>query len=245
MLRLMPRVLLGTEDELPSLLQDARVRWKRQPAGGTILIDLSPSAEERLMGLRRTWRTSLRRAQERGLEVVELDPVAGADVLMGIYDDMLARKQFVDQSEIELLPRLQAALPAPYKLKILACLEDSEVCAIYACSVMGDTGIALFGTTTKRGLSNGASYVLNWWILTWLKENGLKWYDFGGAGEARVNVFKQGLAGKNRIAKQFVGKFDVSTSPTTMLAFALADNARRASTQIRNRLKTLKRRSVL
>ena len=75
LLRLMPRVLLGGEHDLPALLRNIRVRWKRKPAGGTFLIDLSPTAEEQLMGLRPTWRARLRWAQKRGLEIVELDPV--------------------------------------------------------------------------------------------------------------------------------------------------------------------------
>ncbi len=241
LLRLMPRVLVGGKHDLPDLLRNVRVRWKHQSAGGTFLIDLSPTAEEQLMGLRRTWRASLRQARKRGLEVVELDPVAGVDTFMRLYNEMLARKQFVDRSEIELMPRLQAALPQPYKLKILACLEDGKVCATYACSMMGDTGIALFGVTTKRGRSNGASYVLNWWILTRLKENGLKWYDLGGAGDPGVNVYKRGLAGQYGSAEQFVGKFDVSNSPAALMGFALADNVRQVGTRINKRIKALKR----
>lgn len=240
LLRLMPRVLEGGEEDLPDLLQDIRVRWKRQPAGGTFLIDLSPNAEEQLMGLRPKWRAALRKAQKRGLEVVELDPVAGVDTFMRLYNEMLARKQFVDQSDIELLPRLQAALPEPHKLKILACLEDGEVCAMNVFSVMGDIGISLFGVAGERGRGNGASYIVNWWILNWLKENGLKWYDLGGAGDPKVNEYKRGLAGKYGRAEQFVGKFDVSGNPATLLAFTLADRARQIGARIKERVKSVR-----
>ncbi len=237
LLRLMPRVLVGGEHDLPALLQNVPMKWRRQPAGSTFLIDLSPTPEEQLMGLKPRWRASLRKAQKRGLEVVELDPVGGIDTFMGLYNEMLARKKFVDRSEIELLPRLLAAMPQPYKPKILACLEDGKVSAMKVFSMMGDTGISLFGASAERGRVNGASYIANWRILSTLKENGFRWYDLGGAGDPRVNEYKRGLAGKYGRAEQFVGKFDVSRSSATLLAFTLADNVR----QIGPRIKTLKR----
>lgn len=241
LLRLKPRVLVGGEDDLPALMQDVRVRWRRQPAGGTFLIDLSPTAEQQFMGLTPNWRAKLRKARKRGLEVVELDPVAGVDTFMRLYKEMLARKKFVDLSNIELMPRLQAALPEPHKLKLLACLDGGEVCAMKVCSMMGDTGIYLFGATAERGRSNGASYALDWWILTWMKENGFPWYDLGGAGDLNVNQYKRGLSGKYGRAEQFVGSFDVAENPATLLAFTLAVNARQVGVQFGKRLESLKR----
>ncbi len=240
-LRFMPRVLAGGEYDLPALLREVEIPWRHRASGGTFLIDLSPTAEEQMAGLRKSWRAVLTKARKRGLKVVELGAEAGVDALLNLYNEMLARKKFTDQSEIALLPELQAKLPGAFKFKIAACLDDDRISALNVYSIIGDTGISLYGATDQRGRENGSSYLLDWWVLNRLKEKGMKWYDLGGAGDPKVNVYKRGLAGKHGGAEPFAGKFDISTRRATLRAFALADSARQAGSQIRNRLKALKR----
>jgi len=82
---------------------------------------------------------------------------------------------------------------------------------------------------------------MDWWILTWLRDNGYLWYDLGGAGDPNVNQYKRGLAGKNGSAEQFVGKFYVTVNSTTLLAFTLADKVWQVGAQINKRIKASKR----
>jgi FemAB family len=63
---------------------------------------------------------------------------------------------------------------------------------------MGDSAIYLLGATSDDGLNAKGAYLLQWTMIQWLKENGIKWYDLGGIdpeGNPGVYSFKRGLSG--------------------------------------------------
>jgi hypothetical protein len=65
---------------------------------------------------------------------------------------------------------------------------------------MGDSAIYLLGATSDSGLKAKGSYLLQWSVIRWLKENGVKWYDLGGIDPERnpgVYSFKRGLSGSD------------------------------------------------
>ena len=47
-------------------------------------------------------------------------------------------------------------------------------------SAMGDSAIYLLGATSDDGLNSKGAYLLQWTLIQWLKENGIRWYDLGG-----------------------------------------------------------------
>ena len=54
------------------------------------------------------------------------------------------------------------------------------------------------GATSDDGLNAKGAYLLQWTLIQWLKENGIKWYDLGGIdpeGNPGVYSFKRGLSG--------------------------------------------------
>jgi hypothetical protein len=65
-------------------------------------------------------------------------------------------------------------------------------------SAMGDSAIYLLGATSDAGLNTKGAYLLQWTMIRWLKENGVRWYDLGGIdpeGNPGVFSFKRGLSG--------------------------------------------------
>ena len=63
---------------------------------------------------------------------------------------------------------------------------------------MGDSAIYLLGATSDDGLNAKGSYLLQWTLIQWLKENGVRWYDLGGIdpeGNPGVYYFKRGFSG--------------------------------------------------
>jgi hypothetical protein len=85
---------------------------------------------------------------------------------------------------------------------------------------MGDCGIYLFGGTSDEGMKQKGSYLLQWRMIQWLKENGVRFYNLGGINPITnpgVYHFKQGMNGldslyleprvacSNPLSKMFVG----------------------------------------
>jgi len=65
-------------------------------------------------------------------------------------------------------------------------------------TAIGDTGIYLLGATSDAGLNAKGAYLLQWNMIQWLKENGIRWYDLGGIDpDANPGVFhfKKGFSG--------------------------------------------------
>jgi hypothetical protein len=65
-------------------------------------------------------------------------------------------------------------------------------------SALGDSAIYLLGATSDDGLTAKGAYLLQWTLIRWLKENGVRWYDLGGIdpeGNPGVYTFKKGLSG--------------------------------------------------
>jgi glycosyltransferase involved in cell wall biosynthesis len=67
-------------------------------------------------------------------------------------------------------------------------------------SAMGDSAIYLLGATSDDGLNSRGAYLLQWTLIKWLKEHGVRWYDLGGIDPERnpgVYHFKRGLSGND------------------------------------------------
>jgi len=96
---------------------------------------------------------------------------------------------------------------------VLAFHEGQPVSAILVVGFgQGVWGICTGNSASSRGL--GASYLLNWEVITWAIHNGYKFYDMGGiAPEADehhplggLKIFKSHLGGS---AVEFVGEYDL------------------------------------
>ncbi len=225
LLRVMPRELAGSVSQLSDLLADEG--FKRQSdSGGTWLIDLSRPVDAIHANLKRKWRACLTQAESRNIEITEADRSKGLNLFFGLYEEMRKRKAFHDVSDIGHFRQIQADLPDPLKLRIFNACYRGEPVATTALSTFGSTGVAVFGATSPKGLRVGASYALDWWIVRWLKQQGHRSYDLGGAGDPNVNIYKSGLAGGNIQPVNFIGKFDYCTSPASLLAVRAGDACR-------------------
>jgi lipid II:glycine glycyltransferase (peptidoglycan interpeptide bridge formation enzyme) len=90
-------------------------------------------------------------------------------------------------------------------------------------SAIGDRGIYLLGATNDQGMKNKGSYLLQWRMIEWLKENGCHWYDLGGIdpdGNPGVYHFKSGLSGKD---VYHVGQFDYAENRVSSMVVKLGE----------------------
>jgi lipid II:glycine glycyltransferase (peptidoglycan interpeptide bridge formation enzyme) len=83
-------------------------------------------------------------------------------------------------------------------MRILICQDKGAPVAGLVTSAMGDSAIYLLGATDDEGLKSQGAYFLQWTMIKWLKERGVRWYDLGGIDPERnpgVYSFKRGFSG--------------------------------------------------
>ncbi len=231
LLRIAINIREGKQPEAANVLLEAGFRHTdRLRPYRTFDIDLDPTVEDLRKGLHRRWRNHLNKAEKAEL-VIE----AGTDSNLfsqfhQIYDDLQARKGFAEHVSVDDFSKIQERLPESQKMRVLIARHDGDACSGIVLATVGDTGVYLLGATNESGMKMGSSYVLQWQALQWLKENGFRYYDLGGANpdaNASVYHFKKGLAGKNPENATALGVWEASAAPLSPAIVKLGEALRK------------------
>jgi lipid II:glycine glycyltransferase (peptidoglycan interpeptide bridge formation enzyme) len=164
----------------------------------TFVLDLAPAVEELRKKLDAKWRNHLKRAEKNGLNVVAGTGSSQYRIFCQIYNQMRTRKTFETTVDVEEFGRIQEDLPESHRMRILICQDQGAPVAGLVTSAMGDSAIYLLGATNDEGLKSQGAYLLQWTMIRWLKERGIRWYDLGGIDPERnpgVYSFKRGFSG--------------------------------------------------
>ena len=164
----------------------------------TSILDLSPSLEDLRRGFDRKWRNQLTRSAKNNLNVITGCDIDKFRKFCSIYRQMRKRKAFKTNVDITDFCKTQKDLDPSQRMRVFLCEENRVPVAGLVASIMGGCAIYMFGATTEAGLRLKASYLLQWELIRWLKENGVRWYDLGGIdpeGNPGVYHFKKGLSG--------------------------------------------------
>lgn len=200
-LRILPNVFANTP--CATNFQSAFGRFKvetpqKNDHYRTFLVDLSPSIEELRKRLDKKWRNQLSAAEKKSLQIR-----GGYDedlyrTFCNIYYQMRNRKGFETTVDVEEFGRIQQNLPESHRMQVLICEDNGVPVAGLVASAMGDSAIYLLGATSDDGLKSKGAYLLQWAMIKWLKERGIRWYDLGGIDPERnpgVYHFKKGFSG--------------------------------------------------
>jgi lipid II:glycine glycyltransferase (peptidoglycan interpeptide bridge formation enzyme) len=202
-LRILPNAVKGTPRAAMFASAFARFRSERFGPGDsyrTFILDLDPPLEELRRRLDQKWRNQLNRAEKNGLRIIEGSSLAEFDTMITLFNEMWVRKRFAQTSDINEFRHIQESLPDNQKLRVFICEQAGTPVAGLLATAMGDSGIYLFGGTSDRGMQSKGSYLLQWRVIQWLKESGIRYYNLGGINpETNPGVyhFKQGLSGKD------------------------------------------------
>lgn len=201
LLRILPQGFQGTARA--AAFADAFREFRIEPFGPgdsyrTMLLDLAPPLEVVRKKFDGKWRNQLNRAEKNEFTVIEGSSEAEFSTMISLFNEMWQRKQFAISSDINEFRRIQEALPASQKLRVFICLKDGVPMSGLLGALLGDTGIYLFGGTSDEGMKHKGSYLLQWRMIQWLKENGARYYNLGGINPVTnpgVYHFKQGMSG--------------------------------------------------
>jgi len=183
LLRVIPHAYTGDaeEAEVSNCLKDLSFRTAETvPAYTTVRVDLRPTLEELRARLHRKWRNHLNSAERGGLSIVERTDNDSFDTFVQLYGELLARKRFNSNVDVEQFRLIQRALPEDLKMRVLLCYKGAEPLSAVVLSAIGGTGIYLLGATGAQGMKDRGAYLLQWQALEWLRSRHCNYYDLGG-----------------------------------------------------------------
>jgi lipid II:glycine glycyltransferase (peptidoglycan interpeptide bridge formation enzyme) len=201
LVRILPNAFAGSTRA--AVIQSAFSRFASETIGSneayrTFLMNLTPPLEQLRSSLDKKWRNQLVRSEKNELTMIAGQGIAEYRLFRGIYDQMYQRKAFHTTVDTEEFERIQEALSESQRMQILICYDKGVPAAGLVASAMGDSAIYLLGATGDAGLDAKGAYLLQWTLIGWLKERGIKSYDLGGIdpeGNPGVYHFKKGLSG--------------------------------------------------
>jgi lipid II:glycine glycyltransferase (peptidoglycan interpeptide bridge formation enzyme) len=201
LLQIVPNAFAGSSRA--ALFQSCFSRFTEEPRTSanlyrTFVLDLAPTIEELRKNLDAKWRNKLTQSEKKGLKVVAGNGTEEYRTFCQMYDQMRKRKTFETTVDVEEFGRLQEDLPKTHRMRVLICEQAGVPVAGLVASALGDSAIYLLGATSDDGLTAKGAYLLQWTLIRWLKENGIRWYDLGGIdpeGNPGVYTFKKGLSG--------------------------------------------------
>ena len=200
-MRVLPNAMQGTPRAAAfesAFRQFQRETFKPGESYRTFVLDLEPPLEQLRKQLEQKWRYHLKRAEKNNLRIAE--DIANFDGVIRLFDEMWKRKQFVLASDIREFQRMQEILPPHQKMVVMICEQDGVPVSGLIGVGMGDSGIYLFGATGDQGMEAKGSYLLQWRMVQWLKERGIRYYNINGINP-QTNPggyqFKKGLSGQD------------------------------------------------
>jgi lipid II:glycine glycyltransferase (peptidoglycan interpeptide bridge formation enzyme) len=202
-LRILPNAFAGSSRA--AIMQSAFRGFTSEPRHvdntyRTFVLDLAAEAAELRKRLDKKWRNLLASAEKKDLKVMAGNGVEEYRIFRDIYNQMRARKTFETTVDSEEFERIQQKLTESQRMRILICEDGGRPVAGLVASVMGNSAIYLLGATSDDGLKSRGSYLLQWTLIQWLKENGFRWYDLGGIDPEHnpgVYHFKKGMSGSD------------------------------------------------
>jgi hypothetical protein len=228
LLRIKPWETAGEQQQLTAIrLSAGFVKQKHLRPYDTFVLDLDRSVDDIHAGLSQSWRRDLKRARKKNFTTRWSRELADFDVFLEIYRDMHARNSFSDLTDIHLLREMIAGLPEALRPVVMLCEDSDAVVSGVVFSIIGNRALALFGASTQSGLSQGASYVVNWAVVKWLKDDGrCRWYDLvGGLSKPGIRHFKAGLA-KGCGEELHMSDYDTGGSTVTKLVVRTCEKLR-------------------
>ncbi|HEX2868559.1 MAG TPA: peptidoglycan bridge formation glycyltransferase FemA/FemB family protein [Ignavibacteriales bacterium] len=193
----------------------------------TLIVDLEPSVQEIRSRFHHKWRNRLNVAERNGLEVFQGTSENLFRMFKRLYEELLQMKEIPVHSDIENFIKIQGNLPQRHKMHVLICQSNGRAVAGLVGSLIGNTGICLLSAANSEGRELLGTYLLQWELLRWLKEQGAKSYDLGGIDPEKNPGgyrFKAGLSGRD---VRFPGQFESCWSMSSRIIVNTGEYLRR------------------
>jgi len=164
------------------------------------VLDIKPSEEELMKGMRKTTRNLVRRAEKDGVKIRISRDVKDLDLFEQVYKETVDRENFVGFSRKYLEAEFNA-LNEDGQVFLALAEYQGDIISTALITVYGNTGFYHQGASTRKHAKVPGAYLLQWEIIRELKRLGKERYNFWGITDdpkhpwAGLSLFKQGFGG--------------------------------------------------
>ena len=145
----------------------------------TLLLDLRPSLDDILMGMKSKWRYNVRLAQRKGV-TVRHGTRDDVPLLYDMYRDTARRSGFVIRPEAYYQDAWGSFIEQGLAQPLVAEVE-SEPVAMVVIYRFGETATYMYGASLSLHRDKMPNNLLQWEAIQWAKERGCTVYDMWGA----------------------------------------------------------------
>lgn len=186
----------------------------RHEGTSTYRVDVSGSERAVFRNCAKRCQETIRRAERRGVEIVEGDPRPHLARHMEMTDGVFARNGHKPIFGLDDLHRIVDGLDrAGRLLAVRACLDGRTIgSCLFAAHA--DTLYALISAADYDYKRYGAYSAMYWHGMRWANLQGLRWFDFTGGGSGGLCFFKASF-GATRVP---ISRLSRNFSPTAAIA---------------------------
>jgi lipid II:glycine glycyltransferase (peptidoglycan interpeptide bridge formation enzyme) len=201
-----PEVEVGTPKSNRLLASLRRHGWRRSEEEiqfrNTILIDLTPTLDDLLMGMKSKWRYNVRLAKRKGV-TVRRGTSDDLPLLYEMYEETANRSGFVIRPEAYYRDAwgsfIEKGLAQPFIAEV-----EGEPVAMVIIYRFGERAIYMYGASRTVHRDKMPNNLLQWKAIQWAKKRGCAIYDMWGAPDELdesdpmwgVYRFKKGFGGE-------------------------------------------------
>ncbi|MBI5755117.1 peptidoglycan bridge formation glycyltransferase FemA/FemB family protein [Candidatus Peregrinibacteria bacterium] len=193
-------------------------------------LDLAPSEETLMAGMRKTTRYLVRRASKMGVTVSQSSDDSFLREFYRIHEDTVERQRFVPFS-FEYLQKEMEAFRGDEQISVFLAKHEGQVISGAVIVFYGKTAFYHHGASLSAFREVPASYLVQWRIIQEAKRRGLSVYNFWGISPddrpnhpwAGLSLFKKGFGG---YSENYLHAKDLVLKPNYWLTWAI-EKARR------------------
>ena len=193
-----------------------------QPNTSTVVIDLSPALEDVLAGFNQKGRHAINRAIRDGVTAkpVELSE-ANMRTMFNLLASTAAGRFESSLRSYEYYKHFWQRFASSGHGQLFFAYVDNQVVAAAYCLYLGKKGLYKDGASIREKITYGASHLLQWEIMSWMKTQGVTSYDLCGTPHSSaiddpshkfhgVGRFKTSF---NKHVTDYVGAYDLVVNP--------------------------------
>lgn len=172
---------LPKESETERILRESGLvpSFPVQPNSSTVLIDLSPSLDDVLMSFNQKGRHALRRAERDGVTVRAVELTDESIDTMYELMRQTAEGQWSLRPKAYLTDYWKRFTGSGHGQMFFAYYEGQVVAASFGVA-LGTNGTYKDGASIRKRTAYGASHLLQWEMMKWMKSHGVTRYDLCG-----------------------------------------------------------------
>ena len=181
------------------------------------VLDITPTEEQLLAGMKEKWRYNVRLSMRKGVQVREASSEADIDTFYALYQETAARDGIWIHPKEHYAKFLRLYGERDAAVLLLAEYEGQPIAGLIAAKC-GPVTTYMFGVSSNRERNRMPNHLLQWTAIRWAKARGCTLYDFRAIAEVldpsedmySLYTYKQGYGGRSFLA---LASHDLPYSP--------------------------------